>query len=69
MLIGGLKVSFSIYVYKFSFPLPKEAPTEIWLSLAKRFWRRSLKMVDDDAATIGRTDGRMPEIGYTISSH
>ena len=39
---------------KLSFPHPIEAPYEIWLRLAQRFWRRrSLKMVDgqrtDDA--------------------
>ena len=32
--------------YKLSFPLPLESPYKIWLGLAKRFWRRSLKMVD-----------------------
>ena len=33
---------------KISFPLPKEAPHKIWLSLAKRFRRRSLIIVNDD---------------------
>ena len=38
---------------KFSFPQLMEAPHEIWLRLAKRFWRRrSLKIVD------GRMDDR-----------
>ena len=33
---------------KLSFPHPTEAPYEIWLCLAQRFWRRSsFKMVDD----------------------
>ena len=46
---------------QFSFPHPTEAPHEIWLRLAQRFWRRrSLKMVD------GRTDGRRtPDDGRT----
>ena len=36
-------------LYKLSFPLPKEAPHKIWLSLAKRFQRRRcLNIVDDD---------------------
>ena len=38
---------------KLLFPYPTEAPYEIWLRLAKWFWRRrSLKMVD------GQMDGR-----------
>ena len=28
------------HLYKLSFPLPKEAPHEIWLRLAKQFQRR-----------------------------
>ena len=41
--------------YKLSFPLPKEAPQKIWLSLAERFQRRiRLKMVDDDDDNAGR---------------
>ena len=48
-------------VNKISFPLPKEAPHKIWLSLAQRFQRRCLSNVDDD-------DGRTLENGYTISS-
>ena len=31
---------------KLAFPLPMEALNEIWLRLAERFYRRSLKMVD-----------------------
>ena len=39
---------------KLLFPRPMEAPHEIWLQLAQRFWRRrSLKMVDGQ-----RTDDR-----------
>ena len=37
------------HLCKFLFPLPKEAPHKIWLSLAKRFQRRRcLNIVDDD---------------------
>ena len=44
-------------VNKLSFPRPMEAPHEIWLWLAQRFWRRrSLKIVDgqrtDDGACL-----------------
>ena len=41
-----------------SFPHPTEAPYDIWLWLAQRFWRRrSLKMVDGRRTTDGqRTD-------------
>ena len=48
---------------KLSFPRPMEAPHEIWLRLAQRFWRRrSLKMVDgrtttDDNGRQRTTDG------------
>ena len=35
------------HLYKIWLPHPKDAPHKIWLSLAKRFQRRSLKMVDD----------------------
>ena len=35
------------HLNKLSFPLPMEAPHEIWLKLVKRFRRISLKMVDD----------------------
>ena len=39
--------------------LPKEAPHKIWLSLAKRFLRRCLSIVDDDDdANDGWTDAR-----------
>ena len=54
-------------VNKISFPQPKEAPHKIWLSLAKRFRRRrSLSIVNDGRTT--RTDGRMPDHEYPISS-
>ena len=49
------------HLYKLSFPLPKDAPHEVWLRLAQRFQRRrSLKLwTDDDGRTDGRTtDGR-----------
>ena len=37
------------HLYKLSFPLPKETPHKIWLSLAKRFQRRRcLNIVDND---------------------
>ena len=37
------------FIYKLSFPLPKEAPHKIWLWLAKRFQRRRcLNIVDDN---------------------
>ena len=46
---------------KLLFPHPSEAPYEIWLWLAQRFWRRHcLKSVD------GRTDGWTTDHGYTI---
>ena len=48
---------------KLSFPLPKEAPHKIWLWLAKRFWRRSLSIVDGWA-----TDGWTLDHEYPISS-
>ena len=35
------------HLYKLLFPLAKEAPHEMWLSMAKWF-RRCLKMVDND---------------------
>ena len=42
---------------KLSFSHPTEVPYEIWLRLAKRFWRkRSLKMVD----------GRTPDVGACL---
>ena len=44
--------------FTISSPLPMEVSHEIWLSLAKRFGRRSLKMVDDV---------RTSEHSYTIS--
>ena len=51
---------------KLPFPWPMKAPHEIWIWLAKRFWRkRSLKMVDgrtDD----GRTDG--PWLYYKLTN-
>ena len=38
---------------KLSFPLPIDAPREIWLRLVNQFWRKiSLKIVNDN----GRTD-------------
>ena len=43
---------------RISFPLPKEVPHKIWICLAKRFQRRSLKMVDGRRMDEGRT----PEI-------
>ena len=46
---------------KLLFPRSMEAPHEIWLWLAQWFWRRSLKMVDND-------NWRMIEPAYTISS-
>ena len=49
---------------KISFPLPREDPHKIWLRLAKRFRRRSLSIVDDDADAGGRT----PDHAYPISS-
>ena len=49
------------HFYKLLFPLPKDAPHEVWLWLAQRFQRRrSLKMWTDD--------GRTPEHGHPISS-
>ena len=52
------------HLYKLLFPLPKEAPHNIWLLLAKRFQRRRrVKMLDDDD-----NDNDGPEHGYTISS-
>ena len=34
--------------YKLSFPLPKDAPYEVWLRLTKGFQRRCLNIVDND---------------------
>ena len=43
------------HLYKFLFPLPKEAPHKIWLWLAKRLRRRRcLKMVNNDDDDAGR---------------
>ena len=47
------------HLYKLSFPLPKDAPHEVWLSLAKLFQRRYLKVL---------TDGRAPEHDHPLSS-
>ena len=53
------------HLYKLLFPLPKQAPHEIWLSLAKRCQRsRCLNIVNRQHRSC-----RMPEHGYTISSH
>ena len=47
------------YLYKLSFPLPKEAPHKIWLLLAKRFQRRRcLNIVDDDDDDNNDDNGR-----------
>ena len=52
------------YLYKLSFPLPTDAPREVWLWLVKHFQRRrSLKLW-----TTTTTDGRTPEHGHPISS-
>ena len=48
------------HLYKVLFPLPKEAPYEIWHSMAKQFRRRCLNIVD------GRTTDK-EEHGYIIS--
>ena len=48
------------HLYKLLFPFIIEPPHKIWLVLAMRFQRSSLKMVD------GRQ--RTPENGYTMSS-
>ena len=51
-----------------SFHLPIDAPHKIWLSSAKRFQGRSLKLWTTDGRTDGRrTDGRRTD-WYTISS-
>ena len=48
------------HFYKLSFPLPKDAPHEVWLWLAKRFQRRrSLKLWIDDGQ---KDNGSWPPI-------
>ena len=43
-----------------------EAPREIWLRLAQRFWRRSLKMVDGWTTYNARTDGQRTDDGACL---
>ena len=51
---------------KLLFPRPMEAPQEIWLRLAQRFWRRrSLKMVDGRQRT---TEGRRACLYYKLTN-
>ena len=52
------------HLCKLLFPFPSEASNEIWLWLAKRFRRRSLKLFTTTTMT---TTMRTPEHGYTIS--
>ena len=49
-------VTWTIYIL--SFPLPKEAPHEIWLSLAKWIQRRRCSDI---------VNGWMPEHGYKLT--
>ena len=52
------------FLYTHWFPLPIDASYKIWLWLAKRFQRRSLKLWTDGRTT----DGRKSDHGHPISS-
>jgi hypothetical protein len=50
-------------------PLPKDDLCQLWLKLAKRFWRRSQKSKSlTDGQTDGRTDGQMETDGQTTDN-